>query len=98
MFPFVPESKFEEIAPKMEAALKDFGPVRITLNSFSYFSHTKTSKTLYLDVDEETKALLKRLYARLELAFPFCVNAAHGDFTPHLTLGQFSSDVRSICI
>lgn len=93
MFPFVPESKFEEIGDKMNAALKDFGPIRISLAHFSHFSHSKTSKTLFCEVDDESKAVLKKLYARLELAFPMCAGT-HEEFQPHLTLGQFSSDVR----
>ena len=91
----MPSDEFDAIAPKMEAALQDFGPIRVTLASFSYFSHSKTSKTLFCDPDDESKAALKRVYARLEAAFPFCVNAGHDGFTPHLTLGQFGSDVRA---
>ena len=62
MFPFVPEAQFEEIGDKMSMALKDFGPIRITLSHFSHFSHGKTSKTLFCEVDDEAKAVLKKLY------------------------------------
>jgi 2'-5' RNA ligase len=93
-FPFVPRSEFDNIAQTIGAAMREFGPIKISLSHFGHFSHSATSKTLYLEPDAASRAALQKLYAKLELAMPICANPSHDSFTPHLTLGQFHSDVR----
>jgi poly(A) polymerase len=47
LYPFVPYEQFEKTAPLLSEALQSVKPFKVTLNTFGYFSHGKSS-TLWL--------------------------------------------------
>lgn len=87
----MPEKDFDQWAPKLRAALRDFASFELTFASIGSFSHGANS-TVYLQPDAAATAVLKRIQARLEATVPICNDlskiGAHG-FAPHLTLGQW---------
>jgi len=97
LYPFVPEPKFDLSAEKLASALKNIEPFELTFSSMGHFKHGN-SCTLYADPTTLPRDALKPLQKTLEQAFPFCNDLSTKSstgFTPHLTLGQFTTESQT---
>lgn len=98
VYPFVPDSKFDEVLPQVRAVAANVAPFMVCFKEFGEFNHGKSS-VLYLkpvpsrlSMDGKHPALLA-LQQELEKAFPWCnelSNKSPAGYAPHLTVGNFS--------
>ena len=93
VYGFVPEAYFPEAAEAIAQALTKLEPFTITLSNFETFTHS-SSCTAWLNPVPQPADALDRLQTILQQIFPQCneqsSKSANG-FTPHLTIGQFST-------
>jgi len=90
LFPFVGDADFPAVATKFSEVLKTINPFEVTFDSFKYFQHG--SCVMYLNPTPESE--IKNLQSLLQQCVPFCNELqlkSDTGFTPHLTVGQWSS-------
>ncbi len=91
LYPFLPRSEFSSLVPQFQEVCSKFSPFKICLNEFRFFRHGKNRFTLWLkpEPDEEIKQLQNELWKIV----PECDDTRKfgNGFTPHLSVGQFSS-------
>ncbi|HBB36318.1 MAG TPA: poly(A) polymerase [Cyanobacteria bacterium UBA8803] len=93
LYGFVPEEYFEEAAQAIALALAQFQPFEVTLTSFETFTH-RSSCTAWLCPVAQPADALHQLQAILQQLFPQCDEQSQksgAGFTPHLSVGQFST-------
>lgn len=93
IYGFVSEQYFASAAEAIAQVLAEMEPFTITLSDFEYFTH-KNSCTAWLSPITEAPQALKQLQKRLEQLFPLCKEQSQKSptgFTPHLSVGQFST-------
>ncbi|KAL1921919.1 uncharacterized protein VTP21DRAFT_10561 [Calcarisporiella thermophila] len=88
IYPFLPESAFEENLPTLSSLLNDIAPFHIRLTTLGKFTHSK-SETVFLRPDTTPLRSLEALESRLVALFPHLGEQRQfGEYTPHLSLGQ----------
>lgn len=98
---FLPDAYFAEAVEIIAAALAELSPFTINLSGFHNFSHQKTT-TAWLNpvvVENRGKNALWELQSTLQQLFPQCYEQStrsNSGFTPHLTVGQFSTSAEAI--
>ncbi len=93
LYGFVPEEYFEEAAQAISLALAQLQPFEVTLTSFETFTH-RSSSTAWLRPVAQPPDALHQLQAVLQQLFPQCDEQSKksaAGFTPHLSVGQFST-------
>ncbi len=93
IYGFLPESYFDQAAEIIGLALTQIQPFKVTLNNFETFTHRKSS-TAWLSPIPQPETALHELQAILQNLFPQCneqSRKSHSGFTPHLSVGQFST-------
>jgi len=98
IYPFVPESEYEENAEKTVNALKDIKPFRLIFSEFDYFVQAKSVCTMHLKPLTEPPNALIDLQSKLFETFPFCNELSTRSttgFNPHMTVGQFTGKVQA---
>lgn len=88
LYPFVPQSEFVNVIPKINKASAKASPFHLTLRCFFHFRHRR-SCTIFL-VPEPEQPIIK-LCNVLTNAFPNYNDTSQypGGFHPHLSVGQF---------
>jgi 2'-5' RNA ligase len=88
VYPFLPPSHFERLAPALADACSGIEPFDVSLASFRFFTHGRRSFTIWLA--PEPPSPFGRLQSALERVVPECSDQLHhaGGFTPHLSVGQ----------
>ena len=98
LYPFIIEEKLEGVKEKVEDALASIEPEPVVLDSISHFRHGKKSFTMFLQPCTRSIEYLRRVQLALVDVFPEFndLNERSDDklFHPHLTLGQFKTQVR----
>ncbi len=93
IYGFIPESHFTDAVGIITPALVQLQPFTVSLVGFDTFKHSKSS-TAWLRPVVQPETALHELQAELQSLFPQCdeqsTKSASG-FTPHLSVGQFSS-------
>jgi poly(A) polymerase len=95
---FLPESYFEEVVKIIAPVLAKLEPFTVTFSDFQTFTHQKTS-TAWLRPLVEPEGRLHELQNTLQQLFPQCYEQStktNGGFTPHLSVGQFSSPEEAV--
>lgn len=90
LFPFVPETQFEDVAARLEASkLKEVAAFEVTLEEFASFKQGKDKLTFNL---QPSKADAKKMTEVFDIVRHVIPEAPpkHMPFKPHLTLGQCS--------
>lgn len=93
VYGFVPEEYFEEAVQVIAPALAQVKPFEVTLTGFETFAHRK-SATAWLQPETQPARALHELQAVLQQLFPQCDEQSQksgAGFTPHLSVGQFTS-------
>ncbi len=93
IYGFLPESYFDEASSIIASAVAQIQPFTITLNNFETFTHRRNS-IAWLRPIAQPETALHELQELLESLFPQCNEQSRKSevgFTPHLSVGQFSS-------
>lgn len=96
IYPFVEDTEFSKVIPKLEKSVGDIPPFVVYLNSFHYF-YQPEEKTVHLVPDDGNNgSLFSQLYTKLKGCFKSNdeKNQRRGrtDFSPHLTVAQEKSN------
>jgi|GEM_PF-2261928 len=93
IYGFIPESHFTDAVEIITPSLAQLQPFTVSLAGFDTFKHSKSS-TAWLRPVAQPETALHELQTELQSLFPQCdeqsAKSASG-FTPHLSVGQFSS-------
>ena len=98
LYPFQPVSAFEQVLPLLAQACRSFEPFEVQLARFDLFAQSRRNATIHLI--PEPAAALKALHKALLEIVPSCddVTRYTGGFTPHLSVGQVSSqEAHKLC-
>lgn len=98
LYGFIPESYFDQALDIITPALAQLQPFKITLADFQTFTHRKSS-TAWLRPVVEPENALHELQTILQNLFPQCdeqSSKTKAGFTPHLSVGQFSSQEAAL--
>ena len=98
LYPFRPVSAFGQVLPLLAQVCRSFKPFKVQLARFDLFAHSHRNATLYLIPEPATA--LKALHKALLEIMPDCDDVARfsGRFTPHLSVGQVSSqEAPTLC-
>ncbi len=93
IYGFIPDTYFEAAIALIAPILAKIEPFTVTLADFYTFTHAKTS-TAWLRPVVEPAGALHELQTALHQLFPQCYEQntkTTAGFTPHLTVGQFST-------
>jgi poly(A) polymerase len=93
LYGFVPDTYFEDAIALIAPILAKIEPFTVTLADFQTFTHLKTA-TAWLRPVIEPAGALHELQTALHQLFPQCSEQntkTTAGFTPHLTVGQFST-------
>ena len=95
LFPFVAVDDFDATAKALEAALADVPAFAVRMRTCRTFQHSKNSVTAWFDPecrdDEAWSSLEAACRAALGDDDDGADRGARREFTPHLTIGQFSN-------
>lgn len=96
LYPFKPESHFNELSLKFEKVCRDISSFRISLREIKYFPHGKQRYTLWI-APEPTSSIINLQRKILDIV-PDCddLNQFNNGYTPHLSLGQISGHLNKI--
>ncbi|MDJ0693990.1 poly(A) polymerase [Mastigocoleus sp. MO_188.B34] len=97
IYGFLPESYFVEAGKIIAPIVANLEPFTITLDSFQTFTHRKSS-TAWLRPQSQPEKALQELQTALQTLFPQCDEQSKKSktgFTPHLSVGQFSSSAEA---
>ncbi|MEO0967646.1 MAG: poly(A) polymerase [Cyanobacteria bacterium J06639_18] len=97
IYGFLPESYFVEAGKIIAPIIANLEPFIVTLDSFQTFTHRKSS-TAWLRPQSQPEEALQELQTALQTLFPQCDEQSKKSktgFTPHLSVGQFSSSAEA---
>ncbi|MGV9199334.1 MAG: 2'-5' RNA ligase family protein [Promethearchaeia archaeon] len=94
MYPFVPKSQFDEIAPRFKMTCQHIESFEISLKKIDFFRHAHQKHTLWLVPEPKEKII--NLYKKLVEIMPQFndLDRFKGGYTPHLSIGQVKGDER----
>jgi len=96
LYPFRPDSEFDYLKNRFSEVCKIFKNFKIQLEEFNYFSHKKSNYTIWLSPEPRNKMI--ELQSKLLEIVPDCndVNLNKNGFTPHLSVGQFNGNKKTL--
>lgn len=98
LYGFLPARYFEQAANELSTAIRNFPAFDLALKEYKFFAQ-KSETTAWLEpIETEQKGSLKRLQKLLLDLFRMKSRGdqAKKDFTPHLSIGQFRSEVQAL--
>jgi 2'-5' RNA ligase len=96
LYPFIPETNLPDLVETLKKGLADTKSFEVTLAQFQYFTHSRTSATVYLRPDTPNKTEITDLYKKIITLSPLfepLVSRFAFDFSPHLSVGQWRGEV-----
>lgn len=99
LFPFIDDSNFDKVIPKLEEILSVIPSFDITFDKFDYFDRKGKEQTVWLNpnvvLNNDGSNSLQMVYNEMAELFPHL--ATRDVFIPHLSCGQFRpNDVKNI--
>jgi 2'-5' RNA ligase len=94
LFPFVPESQFDDIINRLTPVLKSFGSFELELSELGHF---KQGKNVTVHIKPKDSNRLRELFTLIRGTLPE-IPLKHDEFNPHLTIAQFKNSEFNIKI
>ena len=96
LYPFRPETEFDGLIDRFSRVCSSIKNFEIKLEEFNYFSHKKSNYTIWLSPEPKNKII--DLQSKLLEIVPDCsdVNLYKNSFTPHLSVGQFKGNKKTL--
>lgn len=98
LYGFLPERYFAQAAHELSAVLKGFPVFELELKQYQFFAQQSETSAWLEPVETEKKGSLKKLQQLLQDFFVLknSTEKAKKGFTPHLSIGQFRSEVQAL--
>jgi poly(A) polymerase Pap1/2'-5' RNA ligase/endonuclease/exonuclease/phosphatase family metal-dependent hydrolase len=98
LYGFLPDRYFEQAANELSTLLKNFPSFDLELKQYKFFAQKSETSAWLEPLEIEKKGSLKKLQKLLQDLFMMKSRGDQSkkDFTPHLSIGQFRSEVQAL--